>query len=72
MTTDIGIPRKVLAHISETSQVHNDCLAAGSEACCSDCSTLIIEGFDHFYGDLPTIGEKLAAIMSDFVEEMAA
>lgn len=68
--THTGIPKKVLVHIHENHEVHNDCLSAGSDACCSLCGQQILESFDAIYGHHLTTEDVLLAIVSDLAEEI--
>lgn len=61
------VPRKVLK-LAQSRGVHNDCIAAGVDGCCTSCARILNRSMDSFYGHLDT-NNAAAAILSDLLEE---
>lgn len=68
LMAEIGMPRKVWRKAQELG-AHNDCLVSGSP--CSACEEIIVQAFDFFYGDEPTLGDVLGDIIKDTYEDDA-
>lgn len=67
LTTDSGIPKKVLAKAHQLG-VHNDCIVSGKP--CAPCADNIFLSFDFFYGHYATEAELFGAIIDDFKKDL--
>lgn len=64
---DPGAPRKVLAWAHEHGGLHSDCQVAADP--CQRCVGVMMEAFDHFYGQAPSVMDVLRMIQADFEKD---
>lgn len=68
MSREIGIPDIVLT-LARAYGAHNDCLVAGPDGCCPNCSRVVTVALTETYGHLLSSSDVMLAVLTDLDAE---